>query len=279
MVDAVGIEVVAHLLEAVAEPLVVVLGHFLPVIGGEAPVLSVGGKSIGRSAGLSVHVEEMRIDPRIDASAADTDGDVALEGDAVGMGIVNCLLQLDVQMILDEVVECDVGVTIEAVDELGAVGDVFPTVKVGCAEHVAEVAERRIGTQPVIVFIKECLECRRSKCLGTLLGIDEAQIVPLGLCDALVVNLRQSVQLLLQGVELLHLLLVAQFAHGIEIDVGRMQGKGGVGIVRVGVCPCTRHGGVVDGQELNDAHAGALCPIDHDGDVSELADAEALLAA
>ena len=100
MVDAVGIEVVGHLGEAAGKPLIALGSHGLPVVGGEAPVLSVAGKGIGRSAGLALQAEESGIAPCLHAGAADADRYVALEHYAMLMGIVGGMLELLVQVIL-----------------------------------------------------------------------------------------------------------------------------------------------------------------------------------
>ena len=54
MVNAVGIEIFRHILETAYPPGTVVLQHLIPVIGGEAPVLTVGRERIGRRTSLSI---------------------------------------------------------------------------------------------------------------------------------------------------------------------------------------------------------------------------------
>ena len=60
MVDAEGVEVLAHLAQATLPPVVVVLCHLIPVVCGEAPVLAVGAEEIGRCAGAGIEVVEFR---------------------------------------------------------------------------------------------------------------------------------------------------------------------------------------------------------------------------
>ena len=109
MVNAEGVEVLRHLAHAGAPPGIIVLGHLFPVIGGEAPVLAVGGKGIRRGAGLAVHVEEFRVLPGVHAHAGYADGKVSLEGHAVQMGIIHGFPQLLVQQELHVAVEAYLG--------------------------------------------------------------------------------------------------------------------------------------------------------------------------
>ena len=51
MVNTESVEVLAHLAQAALPPGVVILGHLVPVVGREAPVLAVCGEIIRRSAG------------------------------------------------------------------------------------------------------------------------------------------------------------------------------------------------------------------------------------
>lgn len=75
-------------------PGIVVLGHLLPVVGREAPVLAVRIEVVGGGARRRVHAKEVRELPRVDAVAVDADGQVALEDDAVGACVVGGLFQL-----------------------------------------------------------------------------------------------------------------------------------------------------------------------------------------
>ena len=87
VVDAVGVEVFGHFAETLHPPGIAVLLHHVPVVGGEAPVLSVGREVVGRGTCLSVQVEVMGLLPGFDTVAADADGDVALEHHSVGTGM------------------------------------------------------------------------------------------------------------------------------------------------------------------------------------------------
>ena len=63
MVYAVGIEELRHLAEAAYPPQATILQHLVPVVGGEAPVLTIGRERIGWRTGLSGEVEVFGLYP------------------------------------------------------------------------------------------------------------------------------------------------------------------------------------------------------------------------
>ena len=77
VVEPVSVEIFAHFGQASLPPGVSVLCHLVPVVGGEAPILTVIGEVVGRCAGLAVEVVEARVYPGVHAVARDADGDVA----------------------------------------------------------------------------------------------------------------------------------------------------------------------------------------------------------
>ena len=89
VVDADGVEVLLHPLDAFLEPIYDVC---LPVIGREAPVLSVLREVIRRRARRTVETEEIRMDGRLDAVTIDSDGHIALQDHPVLAGIVGSCL-------------------------------------------------------------------------------------------------------------------------------------------------------------------------------------------
>ena len=105
MVDAVGVEIFGHILETAHPPGAVVTEHLVPVVGGEAPVLSVHGEVIGRCTGLSVEVEIAGFHKDITARAVHADGNVALQDDALAAGIGMRLFHLHGEHELHIVVE------------------------------------------------------------------------------------------------------------------------------------------------------------------------------
>jgi hypothetical protein len=88
VVDAVSVEILMHVLEAAHPPLASVGNHAVPVVRREAPVLSVHGESVWRSARLRVEVEVFGLVPYVAAVAVHADGYVALEDDAASAGIL-----------------------------------------------------------------------------------------------------------------------------------------------------------------------------------------------
>ena len=63
------------------------------------------------------------------------------------------------------------------------------------------MAEGSIGHEPLLILCKELLEGLALHRLAALLGIKLTEILELGIVHALVVDLRQSVELFLQGIE------------------------------------------------------------------------------
>ena len=142
MVDTVGIEIVGHLGEALSKPVVTLGCHSTPIVSGEAPVLPVSSKSIGRSTGLTLQAEESGMAPCLHTGAADADGDISLEYHAMAMGIVGSMLELLMQVVLD--IEVDGAYSLVVIGIVDAV--VAPLGIVGRTILISQVAERCIGT-------------------------------------------------------------------------------------------------------------------------------------
>ena len=102
MVDTEGIEIAGHHAQAGLPPREAVFSHLFPVVGWEAPVLAILCEGIRWCTCLGVKVEEFRMNPRINAGAADSNRKVALEDYAVAAGIGADLRQLCIKMILDK---------------------------------------------------------------------------------------------------------------------------------------------------------------------------------
>ena len=105
MIDTVGIEELRHLTEATYPPLATVLQHLVPVIGWEAPVLTIGREWIGRCTSLTVEVEVLWFYPSLYTVARDTNGDITLQDDTMVAGIFMGSMHLLVEVILYEVPE------------------------------------------------------------------------------------------------------------------------------------------------------------------------------
>lgn len=59
VVDAEGVEVLSHLRKALAPPSIIVLGHLVPIVGREAPVLTIFRELIRGSTSGHGHVEKI----------------------------------------------------------------------------------------------------------------------------------------------------------------------------------------------------------------------------
>ena len=221
MVDTVGIEIVGHLGETLCKPMVALGCHGTPVIGGEAPVLSVARKGIGRGTGLTLQAEKTGMAPCLHTGATDTDGDVALEHHTMAVSIVGRMLELLMQMILNEEIDGSSGFIVVFIIHTV----VAPLRVVGRAILVTQVAIGRIGAQPRLVVLIETLEGIRSHGALALLSEDAVQVIPLGSNDGVVIDLRQFVEFLLLLAELLHGLLIGEHAHLLKTDIGGVKGK------------------------------------------------------
>ena len=97
VVNAEGVEVASLLLKALLPPAEVLRLHRCPVVGGEAPVLSIGSEVIrGRPCRL-LGVEQVRSTPYIHAVRCYSNGKVTLEEDSSHFGIATDLLHLAVE--------------------------------------------------------------------------------------------------------------------------------------------------------------------------------------
>ena len=147
MVYAEGVEVLRHLAHAGFPPGKAVFLHLFPVVGGEAPVLTVFGKGIRRGSGLAVHVEEVRELPGIGTGAAYTDGKVSLKGYTVQMGVVYGFLELGIQQELHIAVKAHLFLVFQGkgLYLFGLEGaQLLPRSKLGRSINISEHAENGI---------------------------------------------------------------------------------------------------------------------------------------
>ena len=141
------------------------------------------------------------------------------------------------------------------------------------------MAEGCIRHEPLLVLLEELLEGFALHRLTAFLGIELAQIGHLRIVHALIVDLRQGVELLLQGVIVGLALLVLQLWQLTEVGILWMEGIDADGVVGIAVLPGERHVRIVDGQYLKHALSGLGTPVDHLLQVAEVAHAEAPLTA
>ena len=153
MVNAISVEKLSHLTEAACPPYTIVFHHLIPVVGGEAPVLSVSRERIGWGTCLSVEVEIFRFHPCLYAVTGDTDGDITFQDDMMLTGILVGGMHLLVEVILYEEPELYILVYLQ-----GFHRRVFGPFR----EHrslvfVTVVTESGIGHQPLLVLFVEGL--------------------------------------------------------------------------------------------------------------------------
>ena len=259
--------------QATLPPLVAVLAHALPVVGGESPVLPLCGKGIGRCTGLAVEVEEACVLAGWHTVAADADGDVALEHHAqLARRFVNGL-QLAVEQVLHESMEVALLLQLLILEVRSLCG---PVAEIGRMVAVAQGAEVAVGWQPVGIVVAESLEAAGAFHLGTPFGEECAQELLFQLPNGFVVQF-------LAGVEgqTLGLVLLVGFAVALRarIEVEGMEGKDGDGAVGITVARSARSGRIVDGQNLHGTHARGGGPDDELLEVAKVAHAETALAA
>ncbi len=279
VVYAVCVEEVLHVLEAACPPGASVLEHLGPVVGGEAPVLSVWREVVRRRACLAVEVEVARLGPYVAAVAVHADGYVALEHHALLAGVVVGRGHLGVEDVLHVVVEGGVLVCLAAGGGEGGALRLVPLVVVGPEGEVcrtvllAQGGVACVWYEPRLCLFEEPLVCGGAHRLGTFLCVEFAQVCVLEVVDALVVYLRQGVEL---GGCLLKVLLLCRVGEGgqcAQVGVLRMQRKDADAAVRVGVGPGMRDGGVVDGEQLQHVLSRLRHEVYHGMQVAEVAHA------
>ena len=105
-------------------------------------------------------MEKLRVEPCIDAGAADTDRKVSLEDDSLRMGICADFRKLLVEVVLDKAPEIYVGLVglAECRNLLPAVlGIAFPLGDISRTVLVTEDSECSIWQKPTFVFLYEFL--------------------------------------------------------------------------------------------------------------------------
>ena len=280
MVDTVGVEILRHLAEAVLPPLEAILGHSVPVVGREAPVLAQDREVIRWCAGLAVHVEETRRAPGVDAEPADADRYVALEHDA--MRVIACLAELAVQMILQEIMEVDLAaVRVDEGLDAGVVidGILTPLRVVGSVVFLAEHAPRGVGEEPVLVTGHELLIVLAALSRAEILCEELAQILEFCVVDALIVDSLEHIELDADLLVVREALLILKGADSVGSQVHRVKRESRVGLVGIGVNPGAEHRGVVDGEDLKNLLSRLGAPVNHLLHVEEVADAEVIVSA
>ena len=109
----------------------------------------------------------------------------------------------------------------------------FPLQEVCRAVGVAQEAVLCVGHEPLFGLLEELLELLGGECVLAFLLVDGAQIAHLGIVDALVVDLRQRVELLTQLFHLVGQGLVSYLGQLVEVGILRMQREDGYAAVGI----------------------------------------------
>ena len=250
VVDAERVEVLRHLVQPALPPGIAVFRHFLPVVGGEAPVLSVAAEIVGRGAGRGVEVEQLGVPVCLGAVGAHSDREVSLERDAAAPRVCGLLGELPVELPL------------------------HPDI-VFLLERVPPGTELRIFVEPEGVLPCEPFQGRRAQVLCSARFECAAYVFHLGPEHGRIVNFPEGVEFLPLAQELFVLL----YPEVLQVDVEWMQRERRHGTVGVGVLPASAAGGVVDGQQLYYALPCGRSPVYKEPQVMELSYAEVIGAA
>ncbi len=131
----------------------------------------------------------------------------------------------------------------------------------------------------MLVGLEECFEFLKAECLGAFLGEEFAEIFDFAVVHALVVYLRECVELGGQVAVVLHALGVGKHAHFLKAQEHRMERESRVGIVGIRVGPRVGHRRIVDRQKLEHGLSGGFGPVYHGDEVIEVAYTEVGLGA
>ena len=160
-----------------------------------------------------------------------------------------------------------------------AFGFFGPLTEVGSAVGVSVDAELGIGLEPRLVLFEEFLIIRTTAQGGPLLLEEFVQIVHLGRRHALIVYLRQCVELVAQRLVVAAALGILEGRQLAKVHILRMEGVDADAIIGIAVLPRVGDAGVIDGQHLDDAQPHLIGPVDHQLKVAKVAHAKAALRA
>ena len=273
VVNAVSRKVFRHFAKAALPPSVVVRRHNVPVVSGEAPVLTVGREGVGRCSRLSVHIEVMGFYPRLNAATVNANGDVALENDALRLGIATHIAELDVKQVLQEAIERHIGIVLRQTLHLFLIvnGIVLPVAEVGSIVLITQVREGGIRHEPMGILAHK---------FGVILGSGKdfalgvkklTQVAALLRVYLYVIHLCQGIK----GVKAVPIcrfrLLIVESTQLTQVNIHGMEGIDGNAVVGVRVKRRMRCRSVVDGQNLQDALLRLQAPIDHCSQIAKVA--------
>ena len=233
---------------------------------------------------MSVKVEVFWLYPSLYTIAADADRYIALQYHTLLTCISVSSTHLLVEVELNEIPESHLFIYLSGwlCHYLALVSRqcvvVGPILECGCAVKVAIMTECCVRHQPILVLLEELLEGGGLHYLSTLLSIDGAQIVHLGVVHTLIVDLWQGIKRFLQRLILLAEFLVLQLWKLSQVGILRMQSVYADRIVWIRILPSVGYVGVVDRQYLQNALLGFVAPVNHHLEVAEVAYSETTFA-
>ena len=252
MIHAVSIEIILHLPEARFPPSETVFRHLIPVIRRETPVLTGDREIIGRCSCRCIQIEQLRINGRIYGIRRDTDRYIALHSHADRVGVRYGICQLLVRMELQELIEI-LGLLVTLCQESG------------------------VRLQPSIVFLDKRFIFRAGKEGIFVLLVQRLEEHHFLVIHILIVRKSEGVQLrFLRFVFLL--LRRRQLTHLLDIDIYRMEGKDGNGVIGITIQIVMTKGGIIDRQCLDHLLTRSRSPVRHFLEVLELTNTESFVA-
>jgi hypothetical protein len=105
VIDPESIKIITHLDEALVPPVKMILGHLLPVVRRETPILSLHCKRIRRRASLELHVVQIRFNPCITTKAMYANRNISFNDYSILVRIIHRIFQLQMQMKLYEIMD------------------------------------------------------------------------------------------------------------------------------------------------------------------------------
>ena len=221
------------------------------------------------------------ITPSINANWAHSNWNITLKSNANRVAILNCSVELTVEVVLDKAVEINrLGILLGKLRHLSSVvsRELAPLFKVGCLILVAQHRVDCIRGQPTLICCDKCLVILACEHLCTALLKENVQILKLTIQRALVVHLTKCVELCLKCCKTLTVSLFLELTSRLKVDIERMECDSRVCVVWIRVLPSAGHCGIVDRQNLDDVLACTHTPICKQLKVCKVTHAKALLA-
>ena len=163
MVYPKGVKEVAHMVNALLEPLsILICKYIIPIVCRKSPILSIAREIVRRRTCLLIKVEILRVYPNIGTVSVEPDGEVALENDASATGILVYMRKLLVKQILDDALAKHLAVKAKMVDKWADNGcfiapHLRPTSEVRSTEVVCQHSISAIWLQPEGIVLGKLL--------------------------------------------------------------------------------------------------------------------------